>query len=179
MSSSLEANAARLRELHDAVHETFRTCTESNESRQRWREACSRFHDEYDALAYPGGLAEGIERLRAHDSDAIDIAVQFLEVDPYFFRSGYIKAELLRHLKRTPLSKSQQQRLRNVILARLSGSDRRELRAYCRLAAALVTPGFVHDLQAMATSPDARTARHARWALAAVEPKPATTLGDT
>ena len=46
--------------------------------------------------------------------------MSFLEVDPYFFRSGYIKADLLRHLKRAPLTRSQEQRLRNVILARLS-----------------------------------------------------------
>ena len=100
-------------------------------------------------------------------TEAIEIAIQFLEVDPYFFRSGYIKTDLLRRLKRAPLTKSQQQRLRNVILARISGPDRRELRDYCRLAAALATPAFRIELEAMAKAADARTARHARWALAA------------
>lgn len=164
-----DAATVRLHQLHEAVHETFRTRDESEESRTRWRDACAQFHREYNALAFPGGLDEGLARVRAHDPEAIELAIQFLELDPYFFRSGYIKAELLRRLKRAPLTKSQQQRLRNVILARLSGPDRRELRDYCRLAAALVTPGLHNDLRAMATSPDARTARHARWALAAVD----------
>jgi len=168
MDSSLDVNAARLRELHDAIHETVRTRNDSDEHRARWTEACARFHAEYDALAFPGGLTEGLSRLRAHDVGAIETAIHFLDDDPYFFRSGYIKAELLRRLKHAPLTKSQQQRLRNVILARLSGPDRRELRAYCRLAATLATPAFESEILALADSGDGRTARHARWALAAV-----------
>ena len=167
MPSLLDVNAARLRELHDAIRETFRARDESAEARTRWSDACKRFHHEYDGLAFPGGLTKGLDRLRAHDPEAIEIAIQFLEVDPYFFRSGYIKTDLLRRLKRASLTKSQQQRLRNVILARISGPDRRELRHYCRLAAALATPAFRMELEAMATAADARTARHARWALAA------------
>jgi len=173
MVSLLEANSARLRELHDAIHQSFRARGESAEANMQWRDACARFHDEYDALAFPGGLTYGLARLRALDPEAIETAVHFLEVDPYFFRSGYIKADLLRHLKRAPLTKSQAQRLRNVILARLSGPDRRELRGYCRLAARLVTREFHMQLRAMAASSDARVARHARWAVVAVDSLPA------
>jgi len=173
MPSLLEDNAARLRELHDAIHQSFRVRSESAEANVRWRDACAQFHAQYDALAFPGGLTDGLARLRAGDPEVIETAVRFLELDPYFFRSGYIKADLLRHLKRVPLTKSQEQRLRNVILARLSGPDRRELRGYCRLAARLVAPAFHMQLRALAASPDARVARHARWAVAAVGSPPA------
>ena len=168
LSLSLETNAARLRDLHAAIQQSFRARTESAEADARWRDACALFHREYDALAFPGGLAAGLARLRALEPEAIETTIHFLEVDPYFFRSGYIKADLLRHLKRAPLTKSQEQRLRNVILARLSGPGRRELRAYCRLAARLVNSNFDKDLRALEASQDARVARHARWALAAV-----------
>lgn len=168
MPQSILINAARLRELHAEIHRSARTRNDSAEAQSRWQQASARFHNEYDSLAYPGGLDAGLARLRLLDAAAIASAIQFLEADPYFFRSGYVKAEILRRLKKAPLTKSQEQRLRNVVLARISGQDRRELRAYCRLAATLATPSFEADLAALAASADDRTARHAKWALAAL-----------
>jgi len=39
----------------------------------------------------------------------------FLELRPYFFRSGYMYKELLRKIKRAPLSPDQERRLRLVL----------------------------------------------------------------
>jgi len=89
------SNAAKLRELHDAIHTTLQ---HRGENPAAWEEACRRFHVEYDSLAFPGGLEKAFSQLKAGDPGMIEMVVQFLEADPYFFRSGYHKEAFIKHL---------------------------------------------------------------------------------
>ena len=66
----------------------------------------------YDQLAFPGGLTKQFELLEAGDPEAIEMAVRYLEADPWYFRSGYYKADMLRFLRKHPLSDDQSARLR-------------------------------------------------------------------
>jgi len=81
-----------------------------------WKEAARVFHESYDRLAFPGGIAREFELLKAGEPTAIEMAVCFLEADPWYFRSGYHKADFLRLLRKHPLSDDQCARLRDVIL---------------------------------------------------------------
>jgi hypothetical protein len=83
-------NAAKLRDLKEAVKSTFRVRHEGASQIEAWSEACRQFHLSYDQLAFPGGLGESMRRLIEKDPVTIESAVQFLEADPMFFRSGYI-----------------------------------------------------------------------------------------
>ena len=65
---------------------------------------------------------------------SVDTAIAFLEADPWFFRSGYEKQNIIRHLKRTPLTEPQRMRLARVVLAAIDGRDRIEFRHFGRLA---------------------------------------------
>jgi hypothetical protein len=71
------ANAAKLRDLHDAIHSTLRRRDESQACRAAWEEVCRRFHAEYDSLAFPGGLGRAFSELEAGNPTAIEMAVQF------------------------------------------------------------------------------------------------------
>ena len=42
-----------------------------------------------------------MQGLDAGDDEAIDWALSFVEIRPYFFRSGYMYRDLVRRLKRT------------------------------------------------------------------------------
>ena len=57
-----------------------------------------------------------------------------LEINPLFHRSGYLKVDLIRRLKRTQLTEDQKSRLRKVIVARVRGPDSREFRHYARIS---------------------------------------------
>jgi len=92
------------------------------------------------------------------------------EVDPWFFRSGYIKAELVKHLSRFPLSNDQCKRLRSVILRKIHGRDVREFRSYCRLAAVVADHVFVQAVAELAASSDPLASRHAGWVLKYLHP---------
>ena len=101
------------------------------------RAALHYFHANYDRLAFPGGLARELERLRNGDIEAIELAVRYLEAQTFVViphPARHHKAEILKFLKRHPLTQEQCARLRRVILDRVRGRPVREMRAYGRLA---------------------------------------------
>ena len=53
--------------------------------------------------------------LSSGETDAKESAIKFLEFDPYYYRSGYIKSKLLVRLKNIKLSASEVKRLQKVI----------------------------------------------------------------
>ena len=62
-------------------------------------------------LAFPGGEKNARDRIAAGDPEAIEFAICFLELRPYFFRSGYMFNAILRYANRAPLSAKQRARL--------------------------------------------------------------------
>jgi hypothetical protein len=157
----IEGNAAELRTLEEEVHRTRKQLGRG----QEWSDASGRFFAAFDRLAFPGGLAKAIDLLPKCDLNTIESAVRFLEVDPWFFRSGYIKADLLRHLRRVPLTEDQKLRLQKVVIARVLGEDRREFKYYCRLARLISDQNFEQALNELPSSPVEHVSRHARWVL--------------
>ncbi len=160
-----ESRAAELERLNERLLELSRHRRESPEATAAWREAARAFHANYDRLAFPGGLAREFERLRNGDPEAIELAVRYLEANPWYFRSGYHKAEMLKFLKRNPLSEGQCARLRKVILDRVRGNPVREMRAYCRLAPRVADEQFEAELLAINQKSNCHAARGAGWVL--------------
>jgi hypothetical protein len=125
LRQQIHRNATTLRAMHARIHQTFATRGASPAHRQAWQDACATFQLSYDALAFPGGYEGAFDRLIAGDPHTMEAAITFLELRPYFFRSGYMHQKILRYAKRAPLSKPQAQRFRHV-LARLE--EWREIR---------------------------------------------------
>ncbi len=164
----IDVNAAELRSLHQAIHIAFARRSESAARQQEWQAACRHSHEAHDRLAFPGGLARGMRLLAEGNPATIEESIRFLEADPWFFRSGYIKAEIIRRLRRAPLSPAQVGRLQQVILARVAGRDTREFRWYCRLARVVSDPDFRREVERLSHSPADPIARRARWVAAQI-----------
>ena len=83
---------------------------------REWKEACEEFHARYDGLAFPGGYQRGgaLYRIAYGDADTMEAAICFLEIRPYFFRSGYMFKDILRKCRRAPLSSAQASRLKTI-----------------------------------------------------------------
>ena len=160
-----EANATKLEELRARVDEMFRERSKSPEHMAAWQEAARAFHTAYDELAFPGSLSREFELLRVGDVTAIEMAIRFLEANPWFFRSGYYKADILKLLRKHALSDEQCTRMRKVILERVRGRPVREMRAYARFAPKVSTPHFEAEITNIAQNADRRAARHAQWVL--------------
>ncbi len=130
-------------------------------------EAIARF-DLAIRRAYPPGFREAFDALRSGDLSGLEMAIAFLEADPFFFRSGYVKADLIALISRQPLTETQMSRLRQVVIAIVDRRDGREFRRYCHLARHVDDPELRRDLDARYRSEDANVRRRAAWVLAAL-----------
>ena len=117
MHRLIQHNAAEIRRLHSQVHATCTHRSESAAARELSQQSAAEFHRRYDALAFPGGLSAGLQRLSAGEPTAIEAALSFLEVRPYFFRSQYIATKLRRLLKHVVLSGASAERLQRILSA--------------------------------------------------------------
>lgn len=107
IKARIRRNAELIRQLHEQVHRCHADRNQGPAQFERWSAACSAFHGRYDQLAFPGGLSNAYARIAKGDAAAIESALCFVELRPWFFRSGYIYRDLLRKLRRASLSTNQ------------------------------------------------------------------------
>lgn len=132
-------------------------------------EAARRLYERAWYMAYPPSFWEDYQRLRSGDPAGMESAVSFLEADPWFFRSGYIKSQLIRYIKRPMLTEEYARRLQQVVLALVDRRDDRDFRAFCRLARKVDAPAQREQLTRRLTHDDPDIRRRARWVLEVLE----------
>jgi hypothetical protein len=159
-------NAAQA-EIHAAFDEMVNRNDESDPRTQRWRNAIREFQAAY-ARVYPHDLRlfeQGA--LPASEIDTADI-LDFLEADPVFFRSGYMKESLLGELKKRTLDRREVERLQAIILNVIRKPGRREFRRYCRVATTVDDQGFRERLSDLEAAEDSDVRRRTTWVMDAL-----------
>ena len=155
--TNFTAKVSELNRLHKSLHELsdLRWRTQKAEDIARWENAV-RAWKEFSGFGYPETKFYFFENqtflaaLSAGDADAKESAIKFLEFDPYYYRSGYIKSKLLVRLKNIKLSASEVKRLQKVICnAIVSQQPKSEFKYYARLLKNVGTPEFRQKLQAL------------------------------
>jgi hypothetical protein len=111
----IRANAEEIVRMHERVRKSYKQRDQDIQGMKAWVNASTEFKMRYDALAFPGGYNGALERISMGDPNTLEAALSFLEVRPYFFRSGYMFRDILRKIKRARLSKVQTERLQVVI----------------------------------------------------------------
>ena len=112
--SQIQRNSGIIAQLRRRIDETVIHRNDNEASRRLWEDACQAFHDQYEELAFPGGTFNIKQRLRNGDKEAIEYALDFIELRPYFYRSGYMFKDFIRVLKNCPLSEGQRKRYDRV-----------------------------------------------------------------
>lgn len=107
--------AREIARLDARIHETCKSRDNDPASHAAWKAACAEFHARYNELAFPGGYVDAVARMHSGDADTIEAALCFLELRPYFFRSGYMHQRLLRKIKRAPVDSAQTERLKKIV----------------------------------------------------------------
>ena len=152
--TNFTARVAELNRLHKLVHESgeLRWRTQNAEDIDRWGRAVAAWK-EYsgfgeDIKFYFFENNTFLSALAAGEADAKESAIRFLEFDPYYYRSGYIKSKLLVRLKNVLLTASEIRRLQKVVVnAVLSRLPKCEFKYYARLLKKIGTPEFRQKLQ--------------------------------
>ena len=139
--------------LHDEIHRTFNSRNSGKKVLyQAWSKACDAWHsyssplDKYWEPTFKSLVQSG-------NRQSIDELITYLEVDPYYFRSGYLKGRLIRIIKRAQRTEQDNRRLRGIMWNRTCGQSRQEFREYCRLATLISTPSFRADVARKTDTP--------------------------
>jgi hypothetical protein len=165
----IKAEAAKLKALNDEVHRTFAHRSRDKESWQEWEQACEAFHS-YESPLDP--YIERARRVRRYKASILEFVVCFLEVDPWFLESGYLKQVFLTRLKHSDLDETMKERLRAVLLDAVERRGTREYRYYCRLAAVLADEPLVSALEDMRGRTEGAVASRARVMLETIRARP-------
>ncbi len=135
--------------LHQKVEETFAERDRSQATWQAWTDACREFNETIVPTDYLW-LDKTQHRIKEGDREVIEDAILFLDVDPWYDRSGYLKERLVDSLRGAPLTDQDKARIRQIVINMASGQNRREFRRYCSLAAKFTSPEFEDLIERMA-----------------------------
>ena len=153
--TNFTAKVAELNRLQKRVHELsdLRWRTQKTEDVERW-EKVVRDWKEFSGFGYPETKFYFFENqtflaaLSAGDADAKESAIKYLEFDPYYYRSGYIKSKLLVRLKHIKLTASEIRRLQKVVCnAIVSRQPKCEFKYYAGLLKNIGSPEFHLQLE--------------------------------
>ena len=122
----------------------------SDSNYQRLQEEARAARDELHTPEFEAAL----DGLKYGDASGAEYAIAYLEADPWYFRSGYLKGRIARWLRQVELNERQRERLRAALLAALHKGSRYEQVEYRKLARRLDTPAFRDELGKLARSKD-------------------------
>lgn len=122
---------------------------------------------------YPLDFWRAVSALSEGQASGLATCLDFLEADPWCFRSGYAKQLIVRNVRHLRLGGTSLARLQETLLIPVHAGPRIEFREYIRTARAFATPEFRVRLRQLAGSlsmpPATGTEQRARWMLEAVE----------
>ena len=173
------ARAEEIDRLHKAVHETFANRHKSEGGIEAWERAAAAFRQR--SASFDGEMARVRSAAEMETDPALrDFVLTFLELDPMFFRSGYMKEVMLDQLKPARLSPDERVRVRAIVVDAARNRGQREFRRYCRLAGRLRDATLADTLAPMLEDRSGRVRSRARMMLDFVAPgvTPAADAGD-
>jgi hypothetical protein len=130
-----------------------------------WSAQLGWFHETQRAVFTDDFLA-AYAALRESDPSGLGYCIRFLEADPWCFRSGYMKSQLIGAISRFDLDEAMRSRLAVVVLAVVDDPrPRREIRRYGTLAHAAMSPDLRTGLEQRAMAADPQVRFNARQVL--------------
>ncbi len=159
--TELDVNALKAR-----VQETWRARSQGQNHWREWQRATDELRN-YQSSILALWDDETLALIRAADRNALEGALAFLEADPYFYRSGYLKEKVLHAIKHALWERNDELRLQTIVLRAIEGRYKRELKFYTRLIPRLRDDNFERALRLAAMR--ANSSNHWRLTLLALD----------
>lgn len=149
--------------LDRKVHETVKMRDSSREAREIWIRAAHDFRTYYSPI---DDLLEAcLKSDLPQDINLRQFVFDYIDQDPYFFRSGYILEKLLQRVKKLSLTPAEKTSLQRLLLKRIDTRALRNFRNICRLTHMIDSNGFHAKVSSRARSADPQINSRARFAL--------------
>lgn len=155
---------ADLNVLHKNLHETAKHRGESPHQKEQWKRAAKAFRTFHSPVfdLVEQCLKNGLES----DPKLREFTFDYIDQDPYFYRSGYRMESLLKCVKKLTLSDSEKASIQCLILSRIETRALRNFRQICRLIHMVENEGFHAQVTARTKLSDPQVKRRAAFALA-------------
>lgn len=152
------------RALHDEVHRTFKLRGQSPHKFKDWERAAERFR------TFKSDLDQLIEKCWHSAGEVVEphlreFMFDYIEVDPQFFRSGYILEKILQRVKKLTMTEDEMAKVRTLLLNRIRTKALRDFRHVCRLVPLVKSRDLRETVEELAASSDPSTRHRARFAL--------------
>jgi len=148
--------------LTEEVSRLFLLRDKSSLAWEDWSKACEAWHNYQSPTSFLW-TKEFKASIKENDEMAVSEAILYLEVDPYYFRSGYLKERLLSLLKASKLSQRSKARILHCFGNNLrSALWRRDTRYYFSLIAKNFTKEFLENYINELNLPNTRKLRYLR-----------------
>jgi hypothetical protein len=157
----------RCRLLNRDAVKLFRASKNGHVEKLLWEETADLFHRSWNE-AFPPNFWQDFEQLKNGYREGLSTGLKFLEADPWFFRSGYVKADLLRYVKKIEFTENETSRIERILLKVVDTRDAREFRDYCQLARVVKTEFLRSELEKRLVHSDQDICRRAKWMLRAL-----------
>ena len=131
--SGVSERAAELDSLQMALHRAYDARDGSAAAAKKWHDAAAAFRAAVEAFYAP--YEQVLAGIRAGRTNSIEEATRFLVADPWCFRSGYLKADLMHALANAALPDHVVPPLQEAVLHRIIDRQPRLLRYAAQLAA--------------------------------------------
>ncbi len=165
--SQIGADIMRIEELRARIKLTFELRHRSSGHLEAWHRACVAYRRQIHDLSYPGGRARW-EAFRNGDTSENEVAISYLEVDPWLDGSGYQKEVIWQRLKRRELSSRALRRLEQVALNYLNVFAHRHFWSMVRFVRIRAGEGFWAKVELLSNSSErSPSAIKATWLLLA------------
>jgi hypothetical protein len=160
----LRRRAAVADRAHKAISKTGRLDPD-RDRHDEWSANVAWFYETQSAVFTDRFLA-AFGALKARDRSGLEYGLWVLEADPWCFRSGYIKQDLIRFIARIDLDDLMRQRVADIVLAVLDDRrPRRGIRRYRTLAWAADSAELREQLEQRASASDPQVRFNARQVL--------------
>ena len=106
----IKQNAIEINRLKQSIQQSHNVKNKHDE----WAENCREYNEKYFGLCFWNGLWDYRKEIRSGNLEAIEYYICFIEVRPYFFRSGYMYNDLMRVFKNIELTTDHRRRF-NII----------------------------------------------------------------
>lgn len=165
--SQIFADIKRIQELRARIQLTFELRHRSSGHLDAWHRACVEYRRQIHDLSYPGGLARW-EAFKNGDTSENEVAISYLEVDPWLDGSGYKKEVIWQRLKRRELCSRALRRLEQVALNYLNLFAHRHFWSMVRFVRIRAGEGFWAKVEVLSSSSErSPSAIKATWLLLA------------